>query len=88
MGYYTRSNSEPCLLATRGNLPKLANRGIKALIYSAIQRHSQKPIDQYRKIEELYPNMEYLELFARQKRPGWSSWGNEVDCDVQLGELK
>jgi N6-adenosine-specific RNA methylase IME4 len=21
----------------------------------------------------------YLELFARQETPGWSSWGNQVD---------
>jgi N6-adenosine-specific RNA methylase IME4 len=26
----------------------------------------------------------YLELFAREKRLGWHSWGNEVNSDVQL----
>jgi len=32
----------------------------------------------------LYPNMSYLELFARRKRLGWASWGNEVSCDVDI----
>jgi len=26
----------------------------------------------------------YLEMFARRKRPGWQSWGNEVASDVIL----
>lgn len=84
MGYYTRANSEPCLLATRGNLPKPANRGIKALIYSPVREHSRKPDDQYRKIEALYPDMNYLELFARRKRSGWHSWGNEIESSVAV----
>lgn len=35
MGYYTRSNSEPCLLATKGNgLRKPIDRAVQSLIYS------------------------------------------------------
>jgi N6-adenosine-specific RNA methylase IME4 len=84
MGYYTRANSEPCLLATRGNLPKPADRGIQALIYAPVREHSRKPDDQYRKIEALYPGKRYLELFARRKRTGWDAWGNQVDCDIEI----
>lgn len=25
-----------------------------------------------------------VELFARQKTPGWDVWGNEVDCTITL----
>ena len=82
MGYYTRSNSEPCLLATRGKVSKPVDRGVQALIYSPIRKHSQKPDEQYRKIERLYPGKRYLELFARRSRPGWSVWGNEVNSDI------
>jgi N6-adenosine-specific RNA methylase IME4 len=78
MGYYTRSNSEPCLLATRGKLPKPADRGILSLIYAPILQHSRKPDDQYRKIESLYPGEHYLELFARRRWPNWDSWGNQA----------
>jgi len=81
MGYYTRANDEPCLLATRGKMP-VARRDIQALIYSPVREHSRKPDDQYRKIEALYPNKKYLELFARRKRDGWDSWGNEIESDI------
>jgi len=83
MGYYSRSNSEPCLLAVKGSMP-VARHDIQALIYSPVRKHSQKPDDQYRKIEALYPNMKYLELFARRKRDGWDSWGNEIESDITL----
>lgn len=26
----------------------------------------------------------YLELFARNRRPDWDAWGNEVEGDVAL----
>lgn len=83
LGYYTRANSEPCLLAVRGRMA-VAKKDVQALIVSPIQEHSRKPDDQYRKIERLYPTGPYLELFARRKRPGWDVWGNEVESDVVI----
>ena len=29
-----------------------------------------------------------VELFARQKAPGWDAWGNEVECDLTMPEKK
>lgn len=84
LGFYTRSNSEPCLLATRGNPGRPTNRSIQSIIYAPVREHSRKPDDQYRKIEALYPNMRYLELFARRKQPGWDVWGNEVESTVEI----
>lgn len=84
MGYYTRANSEPCLLATRGRPSKPKNRSILSLIYAPVMQHSRKPDEQYRKIEALYPKANYLEMFARRKRPGWDTWGNEVPNDIEL----
>jgi len=84
MGYSTRANSEPCFIATKGKPLRVQNKGIQSLIYSPVREHSRKPDDQYRKIESLYPNHSYLELFARRKRQGWASWGNEVLCDVDI----
>ncbi len=84
MGFYTRSNTEPCLLAIRGSMPVQAH-DIQALIYSPVREHSRKPDEQYPKIERLYPNMRYLEMFARRKRPGWDTWGNEVESDIEIG---
>lgn len=84
MGYYTRANSEPCLLAVRGSMP-VAVRNERNFIIAPIQEHSRKPDEQYSKIEALYPNASYLELFARRKsRPGWHYWGNEIEPDLPL----
>ena len=86
LGYYSRSCVEPCLLAVRGSMP-VAAHDVLALIYSPVRKHSQKPDEQYAKIERLYPNGRYLELFARNKnRPNWSYWGNEVENDIELRE--
>ncbi len=78
MGYYTRTNSEPCLLATHGSMP-VAVHNERNFIIAPVREHSQKPDEQYDKIEKLYPNKRYLELFARQTWPGWDSLGYEID---------
>lgn len=84
MGYYTRANTEPCLLATRGNVKKPANRSVSALIYAPVRAHSRKPDDQYEKIASLYPAGDRLELFARRPFPGWDSVGNEINgCSIE-----
>ncbi len=83
MGYYTCSNTEPCLLAVNGKMP-VASRAVLSLIVTPRREHSRKPDEQYGKIERLYPDVPKIELFARRKRPGWSVWGNEVDSDIEL----
>jgi N6-adenosine-specific RNA methylase IME4 len=83
MGYYTRANSEFCLLAVKGKMPVQAH-DVLAVIASPRQAHSQKPDEQYLKIERLYPNMKYIELFARGRREGWDAFGNQVEDSVVL----
>lgn len=46
-------------------------------------KHSAKP-EAFQDIVESVSPGPYLELFARRQRMGWSSWGNEVPCDVVL----
>lgn len=43
-----------------------------------VRRHSQKPEHAYEMIEAMFPNVEKIELFARNTRNGWDCWGNEV----------
>lgn len=76
-GYWTRANLEVCLLGTRGK-PKRKNRGVRQLIVASRRRHSQKPTETKERIERLVAGP-YLELFAREHRAGWSSWGNQLD---------
>lgn len=80
LGYYTRANTEPCLLAIRGKMP-VAAHNVNQVIYSPVRAHSQKPDEQYSLIERLYPGRRYLELFARRRWPGWAAWGNQVESD-------
>lgn len=84
MGNYTRSNTEPCFIATKGKPTRVANKGIQSLIYSPVREHSRKPDEQYLKIEKLYPDKNYLDLFARRQRPGWDVFGNEVKNSITL----
>lgn len=76
-GYWTRANSEPCLLATRGH-PKRLHADVSQVIIEPRQEHSRKPDEIYRRIERLVGGP-YLELFARRRQIGWFSWGNELD---------
>jgi N6-adenosine-specific RNA methylase IME4 len=46
-------------------------------------RHSEKPTESFRLIESISAGPR-LELFARQRRLGWHSWGNEVASDVEM----
>lgn len=80
LGDYFRGQHELLLVATRGNWPTPApeNRP-SSVIRSQRTGHSEKPIIIYDIIEKMYPGMRYIELFARNERPGWKSWGNEVD---------
>ena len=77
MGYYTRSNPEQCLLATRGS-PRRNDKGVRQWIDDKRREHSRKPDEIYNRIERLVDGP-YLEMFARQRRPGWDAWGNETE---------
>jgi N6-adenosine-specific RNA methylase IME4 len=77
LGYWTRSNSEVCLLATRGK-PKRIATDVKQAIIEPRREHSRKPDGIHERIERLVSGP-YLELFARQKRAGWTVWGNQTD---------
>ena len=77
LGYWTRANSEVCLLATRGS-PKRLNADVRQGHHCPRREHSRKPEGVHERIERLVVGP-YLELFARQRRPGWDCWGNEVD---------
>ena len=83
MGYWTRANAEVCLLATRGR-PKRQACNVHQIILSHIEEHSKKPAEARRRIELLLGEVPRIELFARQKVPGWDCWGNEVESDIEF----
>jgi N6-adenosine-specific RNA methylase IME4 len=86
VGAYMMPNAELCLLFLKGN-PKRQNADVRSLIVASVRKHSQKPDDQYSRIERMYAGP-YLELFAREKRDGWFAWGDEVESDITFGGIE
>ncbi|XVH12323.1 MT-A70 family methyltransferase [Enterococcus faecium] len=74
LGRWTRGNAEICLLATHGK-PKRRSASVHQFIISPIEQHSKKPDVTREKIVELAGDLPRVELFARQKTPGWDVWG-------------
>lgn len=83
LGFWTRSNSEICLLATKGKISRVS-KSVHSVVDTPIQRHSQKPDEVRKRIVQLMGNLPRIELFAREKTPGWDVWGNEVESDIKL----
>ncbi|MDE0714098.1 MAG: MT-A70 family methyltransferase [Gammaproteobacteria bacterium] len=75
LGYWTRKNTELCLLGIRGK-PQRLNAHVSDLIMAPRRRHSEKPDETYIQIEKLVAGP-YIELFARAPREGWDAWGND-----------
>lgn len=81
----TRSNLEPCLLLRRGK-PYLFDKSQRNFMETfepdfldaKRREHSRKPSEQFERIEKMFDGP-YLEIFAREQRDGWDSWGNQTD---------
>ena len=83
MGFRTRSGSESAIIATRGK-PKVYSHSVRAVQTLPIEKHSKKP-DKFRDlIVELCGDLPRLELFARNRTKGWSVFGNQVACSIDL----
>ena len=78
MGYYTRSNAEYCLLATKGKVLERKSHSISSVVMSHIERHSKKPDEVRERIVGLFGGLPRIELFAREQADGWDCWGNEL----------
>jgi N6-adenosine-specific RNA methylase IME4 len=76
-GWWVRGQHELLLLGTKGKVKTPANHLRPSSVISAKRtKHSKKP-EMYEIIEKIFPRQKYLELFARNKRKGWESWGND-----------
>lgn len=91
LGRWTRGNTEPCLIATKGK-PKRITKDVFQLIQETIGVHSKKPAKVRKEIVRLMGDLPRIELFARKADllfdaegfEGWDVWGNEVESDVKL----
>ena len=78
-GVWLRNRHELLLVAVRGAWsPPDPQQRVDSVITAKRRRHSQKPDQAYELIEAMYPRARRLELFARMRRAGWTSWGNQL----------
>jgi N6-adenosine-specific RNA methylase IME4 len=86
MGYWTRQNAELCLVAKRGR-PTRRDSAISSVVIAPRGVHSAKPAIVREHIVRVAGDLPRIELFARQKTPGWDIWGNELGNDIDLAAL-
>lgn len=79
--FTVRYGHEYLLYMYKGKLTPVAKeeRGkIHTVFREKVTKHSKKPEIAYEIIERLYPHLRKLEMYARNTRPGWDCFGNEV----------
>lgn len=79
--FTVRYGHEYLLYMYKGKLTPVAKdeRGkIHTVFRERATKHSKKPDIAYEIIERLYPDLKKLEMYARETRNGWDSFGNEV----------
>ena len=84
MGYWFRGQHELLLDGTKNNFspPKQEFR-VSSIIKIRRTKHSKKPHIIMELIDKWYPGLKKIELFAREHRTGWDSWGNELSETMQ-----
>lgn len=95
-GYGFRGCSEPFLTAAYG-APKVRSHRERNGIVTEIEvdaaleldalvaqlrEHSRKPEEMREALERMFPDVPKVEVFARERRPGWDAWGNQVDDNL------
>jgi N6-adenosine-specific RNA methylase IME4 len=74
-GHWLRGQTEHCVMAVRGK-PVHELKGQTTLLEAPRREHSRKPDEFFDLVESLCPGSK-VELFARERRDGWQSWGAE-----------
>ena len=78
-GHWNRNKHEVLLVGTRGKIPAPApGEQYESASIHPRGKHSAKPFAYREMIEETFPSLPKIELFAREQFEGWDAWGNEV----------
>lgn len=80
-GIYFRQQHEYLLLGKRGQpiTPRPGSQP-RSVLRAARGEHSEKPVEAYEIIEQMYPGLPKLELFSRSPRQGFDAWGNQSEA--------
>ena len=77
MGRWLRSQSEFCLMATRGH-PRVDLTNQTTVIHAPMRQHSRKPDELYDMVKSLCIGRR-LDFFSRERREGWEQMGNDPE---------
>lgn len=88
-GFYTKPNSEVCLIGRMGKSPEILDKTVKQVVVSPLRGHSQKPDEVRDMLNKMFGDIPKIELFARFVKPGdpsgrepskftrgWDTFGN------------
>lgn len=75
-GFLVRTLHEDILIATLGDPRRV--KPLPSLFGGIAREHSRKPEELYPLLDAFAPAARKVELFARQSRPGWLSWGDQA----------
>lgn len=76
-GYGFRNAHESILLGTRGS-PDIASRSVRSVIMAPLREHSRKPDEAYEAARALVPYGRAADVYSRETRATWESFGNEA----------
>lgn len=82
LGWFYRGATEHVLFGVRGHKPIHAPDRRANVIQAQRGRHSEKPSEFYEQLDLLYPGERKLDVFARQERPGWYVYGDEIGPEI------
>lgn len=76
MGYYTRQNTEICLIGVKDKKHRIKPkvRNILSVVHSIRREHSRKPDEIRKNIVKICGDISRIELFAREETEGWDCW--------------
>jgi site-specific DNA-methyltransferase (adenine-specific) len=85
LGFWFRGEVEELLLGVRGKVKPFRCQSPN-IIEHPVLGHSEKPEAFRQLIERATVNLlgPRIELFARQRVPGWDAWGYDVESDIDL----
>jgi len=85
MGFWFRNQVEILLVGIKGKVKAFRLQRAN-FIQTKVGKHSQKPMEIYGLLETISKKFDLepkIELFARERREGWDSWGNELPDTIQ-----
>jgi N6-adenosine-specific RNA methylase IME4 len=83
-GYWARSMHEPVLIGSIGKPPKFS--AFPSLFDGIAREHSRKPEEFYGLVQKHTSGLRRADVFSRQNREGWDSFGDETGKFAEAAE--